>query len=155
MGQILIHKGVKKYGLSHQKWSTLAYKYPIGWKHTKGEPLFTKKSFIMSIIVHSMLKFWWYFLAIRNTSKKNLNLHDNIMELKVHFESKLIFIQRLAEGNCIQLMYIQYITYNFSMAIGPHVCDSWNITKQKKFKKIIQFPSIKSPPLWYGSGFFL
>jgi hypothetical protein len=51
-------------------------------------------------------------------------------------------------------MYIEYITYNFSMAIGPHVDDSWNITKQKKIEKIMQCPSIKSPPLWYGSGFF-
>jgi hypothetical protein len=39
------------------------------------------------------------------------------------------------------------------MAIGPFVCDSWNITKQKKTKKIMQFSSIKSPPLWYGNGF--
>jgi hypothetical protein len=52
-------------------------------------------------------------------------------------------------------MYIEYITYSFSTAIGPHVCDSWNITEQKKTKKIIQCPSIKSPPFWYGNGFFL
>jgi hypothetical protein len=42
-------------------------------------------------------------------------------------------------------MYIHYITYNFSMAIGPHVCGSWNITKQKKFEKIMQCPFIKFP----------
>jgi hypothetical protein len=41
------------------------------------------------------------------------------------------------------------------MAIGPHVYDSWNITKQKKIEKIMQYPSIQSPSLWYGSGFFL
>jgi len=35
-------------------------------------------------------------LAILNTNKKNLNLH-NILELKVHFESKLILIQQLDE----------------------------------------------------------
>ncbi len=52
-------------------------------------------------------------------------------------------------------MYKQYITYNFSTAIGLHVCDSWNITKQKKIKKIMQSPSIKSFPFWYGSEFFL
>jgi len=46
-------------------------------------------------------------------------------------------------------MYIEYITYSFSMAIRLHVYDSWNITKQKK--KIMQCLSIKSPPLWYGS----
>jgi len=50
-------------------------------------------------------------------------------------------------------MYIQYITYNFSTVIGLHVCDSWNITKQKKIGKIMQCPFIKSP-LWYGSDFF-
>jgi hypothetical protein len=51
-------------------------------------------------------------------------------------------------------MYIQYITHSFSTAIRPHVCDSWNITKDNKIEKIIQCPSIKSPPFWYGSGFF-
>jgi hypothetical protein len=39
------------------------------------------------------------------------------------------------------------------MAIGPHVYDSWNITK--KIERIMQRPSIKSPLVWYGSGFFL
>jgi hypothetical protein len=39
------------------------------------------------------------------------------------------------------------------MAIRFHVYDSWNITKQKKIEKIIQCPFIKSPPIWYGSGF--
>jgi hypothetical protein len=40
------------------------------------------------------------------------------------------------------------------MAIGPHVYDSWNITKQKEIEKIMQCPFIKSP-CWYGIGFFL
>jgi hypothetical protein len=53
----------------------------------------------MNIIIHSKLKFWWYFLAILNKSKKLKNLHDNILELKVHFESKLILIQWLDEEN--------------------------------------------------------
>jgi hypothetical protein len=52
-------------------------------------------------------------------------------------------------------MYIKYITYSFLTAIRPHVYDSWNITKQKKIEKIMQFPFIKSPLLWYGSGFSL
>jgi hypothetical protein len=51
-------------------------------------------------------------------------------------------------------MYVQNITYNFSMTIRLHICGSQNITKQKKIEKIMQCPSIKSPPLWYGSGFF-
>jgi hypothetical protein len=50
-------------------------------------------------------------------------------------------------------MYIEYIIYNFSVGIGLHVYDSWNISKQKKIEKLMQCPSIKSPPLWYGSGF--
>jgi len=50
-------------------------------------------------------------------------------------------------------MYIQYIIYNFSTAIGPHVCGSWNITKQKKIEKIMQCPFIEFPPFLYGSGF--
>jgi hypothetical protein len=77
------------------------------------------------------------------------------LELKVHFESKLILIQQLDEEDWTKSMYTKYIIYNFSMAIGLHVCDSWNITKQKKIEKIMQCPSIKSPPLSYGSGFFL
>jgi len=40
------------------------------------------------------------------------------------------------------------------MAIGPFVCDSRNITKQKEIEKIMQCPSIKSP-FWYDSGFLL
>ncbi len=52
-------------------------------------------------------------------------------------------------------MYTKCITYNFSTAIGPHVSDSWNITKQKEIENIMQFSSIKSHILWYGSGFFL
>jgi hypothetical protein len=38
--------------------------------HTKGEPLFTQKNDVTSIIVHNKLKYWWYSLAILNTSKK-------------------------------------------------------------------------------------
>jgi len=82
-------------------------------------------------------------------------LHDNILELKVHFESKLILIQQLDEKDWIKLMYIKYIIYSFSTATKPHVCGSSNITKQKKIEKIIQWPFIKAPPLWYGSGIFI
>jgi hypothetical protein len=49
----------------------------------------------------------------------------------------------------------KYIIYSFSTTIGPHVYDSWNVTKQKKLKIIMQCPFIKSPPFLYGSGFFL
>jgi hypothetical protein len=50
-------------------------------------------------------------------------------------------------------MYIQCINYNFSIAIGPHVCGSWNNTKKNKIEKIMQCPSIKSLLFWYGSVF--
>jgi hypothetical protein len=50
-------------------------------------------------------------------------------------------------------MCIEYIITNFSTTIGPHVCGSWNITKQNNIEKIMQCPFIKSPPFWYGSGF--
>jgi hypothetical protein len=52
-------------------------------------------------------------------------------------------------------MYTEDIIYSFSTTIGPHVCNSWNITEQKEIENIMQCPSIKSAPLWYGSGFFL
>jgi hypothetical protein len=80
-------------------------------------------------------------------------LHDNILDFKVHIESKLILIQWLDEKDWINLMYIEYIIYQFFTAIGPHVCCSWNITKQKKTEKIMQCPYVKSPSLWYGYGF--
>jgi len=92
-------------------------------------------------------------LDIWNTNKKLLSLHDNIFEIKVHFESKLILIQRLDKKDWIKLMYLEYIIYSFSTTIGPNVCGAWNITKQMKIQKLIQCPSIKSPSLWYGNGF--
>jgi hypothetical protein len=54
-----------------------------------------------------------------------------------HFESKLILIQWLDEDYWIIVMYLKYITYNFFMAIGPHVYGLWKIIKQKKNEKII------------------
>jgi hypothetical protein len=110
---------------------------------------------ITSIIVCNKLKFWWHLLVILNTSKKIKNLHNNIFEFKVHFESKLILIQWLDEDNCIKSMYIEYITHSFSKTLGPHVYHSLNITKQKKNWKKMHCPFIKSLLLWYGSGFFL
>jgi len=50
-------------------------------------------------------------------------------------------------------MYIEYITYKFLMAIGLHVYDSWNITKQKKIEKIMQCPFTKFPPFYIVVGF--
>jgi len=62
-------------------------------------------------------------------------LHYKILEPKVHFESKLILIQWLDEEDWIKSMYVEYIIYSFSTAIGPHLCGSWNIIKQKKIEK--------------------
>jgi hypothetical protein len=47
--------------------------------------------------------------------------------------------------------------YNLQFFSGhrPHVYDSWNITKQRKIENTMQCLSIKFPPLWYGSSFFL
>jgi hypothetical protein len=91
-----------------------------------------KRWCITNIIISNTLKVWWYPLAILNTSKKNFKL----------CMTKLILIQHLNKDDWIKLMYIQYIIYNFSMAIGPHVYGSWNITKQKKIEKIMQCPCI-------------
>ncbi len=38
------------------------------------------------------------------------------------------------------------------MVIELHVCSSWNITKQKKIRKIMQCQTIKSSLLLYGGG---
>jgi len=43
---------------------------------------------------------------------------------------------------------------NFLSAIRFHVCDSEDITKQKKSKKTMQCPTIKSLFLSFGIGFF-
>jgi len=51
-------------------------------------------------------------------------------------------------------MYTKYITYNFSMTIGPHVYDSLKITKQKKMKKNVM-PIYKISYSLIYSGFFL
>jgi len=75
-------------------------------------------------MVHNKLKIWWHPLVILNKKKNFLNVHDNILKLKVHFD----WIARWKGLDKI-LMYIKYITYKFSMAIGLHVYDSWNIAK--------------------------
>jgi hypothetical protein len=51
-------------------------------------------------------------------------VHDKILELKVHFELKLSLIEWLDEEIWIKSMWINYITYIFSMAIRPHVYGS-------------------------------
>jgi hypothetical protein len=74
-------------------------------------------------------------LETLNIRKKNLNVHDNILELKVYIESNLSLIQWLDEENWIKSMCIKYIMYIFPMAIGPHIYGSLHITKPKKNEK--------------------
>jgi len=52
-------------------------------------------------------------------------------------------------------MYIKYVIYIILIAIGLHVCGSWNIIKQKKNEKTMQWPIIKSFFLSYGNGLSL
>ncbi len=75
-------------------------------------------------------------------------MHNNILELKVHFELMLI-LRGLDKINIHTIHNLQ-----FPIAIGPHVCGSSNITKQKEIEKIMQCPFTKSPLLWYGTGLF-
>jgi hypothetical protein len=61
----------------------------------------------------------------------------NLKFAQKHFGTKkLILIQWLDEEDWIKSTYIKYTTYNFSTAIGPHVCGSRNITKQNKIEKL-------------------
>ncbi len=60
----------------------------------------------------------------KHKRKKVQIVCDNILEFKVHFESKSSLIQWLDEEDWIKSMCIKYITYMFSMAIRPHVCGS-------------------------------
>jgi len=80
-------------------------------------------------MVQSTFKPWWHHLVILNTSKKLQNLPNNILKLKFHFKSKLTLNQQLDEEDWIKSMYIKYITYVFSIALGTHVYGSWNIIK--------------------------
>ncbi len=58
-------------------------------------------------------------------------------------------------GRLNKIIVHKVYIYNFSMAIGPHVYDSWNITKQKEIEKIMQSSFIKSHYFLYGSDFFM
>jgi hypothetical protein len=53
-------------------------------------------------------------------------------------------------------MYTNYITYSFSTTIGPNMfMIHETLPKKTKVEKMMQYLSIKSPLLWYGSGFIL
>jgi hypothetical protein len=65
-----------------------------------------------------------FFGNLKHKKRKLQNVHDNILGLKAHFESKFNLIQWLDEEDCIKSMCIKYITYIFSITIRPHVCES-------------------------------
>jgi hypothetical protein len=65
-----------------------------------------------------------FFGNPKHMKKKLQNVHDNILELKAHFESKFNLIQWLDEEVFIKSMCIKYITYIYPIAIRPHVCGS-------------------------------
>jgi hypothetical protein len=77
-------------------------------------------------------------------------LHNNIFELKVHFDP-MVKWRGLDKINVHRIYNLQF----FNSHKAKHVYDSWNITQKRKIEKIMQCPFIKSLPLWYGSGFFL
>ncbi len=114
-----------------------------------------KRWCIMSIIIHNKLKSWWNPLIILNTSKKNLEFAwqhfgtQSSLWVKMNFDP----IVRWRVLDQINVLW-KYITYNFFTTIGPHVCGSWNITKQKINEKIMECPSINYLHVLYGSGFF-
>jgi hypothetical protein len=60
----------------------------------------------------------------KHTKEKKLNVHDNILELKAQFKSKLNLIQSLDEQNWIKSMCIKCMMYIFSTTIGLHVYSS-------------------------------
>jgi len=91
-------------------WPKISWQSLLRWK-----PLFIQKNgCITTIVVYNKLKSWWHPLIIKNTNKRLKNLYNNILELKVHFESKLILIQQLdEEDGSIKSMYIKYNLYFF------------------------------------------
>ncbi len=111
----------------------------------------SKKWCITTIVVHNKLKSRWHPLAIINTSKRLKILH-NILEFKVHFESKLILIQQLDEEDWIKSMYIKYSLYFFD---GHRALCLWFMKKYQieKNENIMQIPFFKSLLLLYGIGF--
>jgi hypothetical protein len=71
--------------------------------------------------------------------QKLSNLHDNILKPKIHFEWELIFIQWLDEKDSIKSMYINYVTYIFSITIGFMFVIHETLPNKKKLKKNVKF----------------
>ncbi len=71
-------------------------------------------------MAHSKLKILMTFFDHPKHKQKLYNLHHNILELKVHLESKLTLIQWLDKEDWIKPMYIEYIIHIFLTAIGLH-----------------------------------
>ncbi len=61
------------------------------------------------------MAFFDYFI---HKKKKLKNLHDNILEFKIHFELKIILIQQLDEKDWLKLIDIEYIIYICLTIVG-------------------------------------
>ncbi len=75
---------------SSKPWPKHSWNMIVNW----GESTLRVNHFSRKKVMYndSKLKFWWHPLAILNKIFFIKKLHDNIFELNVHFESKLILI---------------------------------------------------------------
>jgi hypothetical protein len=126
----------------------------LGENILKMNHFWSKKLCITNILVCSKLKSWWHFLIILYTRKKNLILHDNILEFKIHFELKIILIQQLDERDWLKLIYIEYIIYIFFDNFRASCL--WFIKCYQKKKKIelLQCLIVKYLPSYMVMIFF-
>jgi hypothetical protein len=93
---------------------------------------------ITSIIIHSKLKSWWHYLTILITSKNILECASQHLKTQSSFWFNLMVRWKGLDIINVHTIYNIY----FSMDIGSHVYDSWNMTKQNKIEKILQCPII-------------
>ncbi len=80
-----------------------------------------------------------FFGKLSKQKQKQLDLYDNIIlwNSLVHYESNLILIQWLDEEDWIKSMYIRYIIYTFSTAIGPDVVIHNTLLNKRRMKKLL------------------
>ncbi len=77
-------------------------------------------------------------------------MHNNILELKIHFESKLSLIQSLDENNWIKSMCMKYNVHFFNVHIIENLsfeiylqifilCDVFILTQYTSYVQICKF----------------
>jgi hypothetical protein len=77
-------------------------------------------------------------------------VHNNILELKIHFESKLSLIQSLDENNWIKSMCMKYNVHFFNVHIIENLsfeiylqifilCDVFILTQYTSYVQICKF----------------